>query len=344
MIEGHGDDSYKYSHPITANFSSNVYSKVDLSLLKAYLTGQIDKIGSYPEPEPYTLESRIASRCKLSAGNVCVTNGATEAIYLIAQTFKGTNTAILQPTFSEYADACRMHGHRVTSIYQLPGERDDYLLPDEIRMLWICNPNNPTGTVIDKRSMHELIKHNPQVCFVIDQSYEYFTLRPLFSPKEAVEYSNVLLLHSMTKRYAVPGLRLGYITGPAGMLARLRTNRMPWSVNQLAIEAGLYLLEHDVPNPLDMPGYLQETARLRTTLEALGGLEVWATETHFMLVCLRLGKASSLKDYLADNWGILIRDASNFDGLDERFFRIATQTPEENDRLVTAIAKWFEEG
>lgn len=344
MIEGHGDDSYKYNHPITANFSSNVYSKVDLSLLKACLSEQLDKIGSYPEPEPYTLESRIASLSKLPAESVCVTNGATEAIYLIAQTFRGTNTAILQPTFSEYADACRLHGHRVTSIYQLPEERDGYRLPEEIRMLWICNPNNPTGTVIDKRSMHELIKHNPQVCFVLDQSYEYFTLRPLFSPKEAAEYSNVLLLHSMTKRYAVPGLRLGYITGPVGLLARLRTNRMPWSVNQLAIEAGLHLLEHDVPNPLDMPGYLRETARLRAALEALGGLEVWATETHFMLVCLRLGKASSLKNYLAENWGILIRDASNFDGLDERFFRIATQTPEENDRLVAAIAKWFEEG
>ena len=147
----------------------------------------------------------------------------------------------------------------------------------------------------------------------------------------------------MTKRYAVPGLRLGYVTGSSGLLARLRTNRMPWSVNQLAIEAGLYLLEHDVPNPLDVPAYLQETTRLRSALEALGGLEVWATETHFMLIRLRFGKAAALKDYLAEKQGILIRDASNFDGLDEHFFRIATQTPEENDRLVKAIGQWFEQ-
>ena len=85
----------------------------------------------------------------------------------------------------------------------------------------------------------------------------------------------------MTKRYAVPGLRLGYVTGAPHLLHRLRTNRMPWSVNQLAIEAGLHLLEHDVPNPLDVASYLQEAARLRSALEALGGLEVWATETHF---------------------------------------------------------------
>ena len=103
MIDGHGDDSYKYSRPITANFSSNVYSKVNLSRLKAHLCECIGEIGNYPEPEPYTLEARIASRCQLPSGAVCVTNGATEAIYLIAQTFRGTNTAILQPTFSEYA-------------------------------------------------------------------------------------------------------------------------------------------------------------------------------------------------------------------------------------------------
>lgn len=343
MIEGHGDDSYKYSHPITANFSSNVYSKVDLSLLKAHLCERIEGIGNYPEPEPYTLEARLAFHHNLPADAVCVTNGATEAIYLIAQTFRGTNTAILQPTFSEYADACRMHGHKVTSIYRLPLVKDGYLLPEDIRMLWLCNPNNPTGTVVDKESLAELIKHNPQVCFIIDQSYEYFTLCPLFTPAEAAAFPNVLLLHSMTKRYAVPGLRLGYVTGPSGLLARLRTHRMPWSVNQLAIEAGLHLLEHDVPNPLDVPAYLQETARLRSALEALGGLEVWATETHFMLVRLRFGKAAALKDYLAEKQGILIRDASNFDGLDERFFRIATQTPEENDRLVKAICQWFEQ-
>ena len=207
----------------------------------------------------------------------------------------------------------------------------------------IINPNNPTGTVVEKEYLATLISHNPQVCFVIDQSYEFFTLRPLFSAAEAAEFPNVLLLHSMTKRYAVPGLRLGYVIGAPHLLHRLRTNRMPWSVNQLAIEAGLHLLEHDVPNPLDVASYLQEAARLRSALEALGGLEVWATETHFMLVCLRMGRASALKDYLAGEHGILIRDASNFDGLNEHFFRIAAQSREENDRLVKAIGQWLEE-
>ena len=116
---------------------------------------------------------------------------------------------------------------------------------------------------------------------------------------------------------------------------------MPWSVNRLAIEAGLFLLENDVPEPLDVAAYLQETARLGKALKAVGGLDVWDTQTHFMLVQFRMGKASALKEYLAGEHGILIRDASNFAGLDERFFRIATQTPEENDRLVAAIEEFM---
>lgn len=344
MIKGHGDDSYNYSRPITADFSSNVYGGIDLSALKAHLCDRIDCIGSYPEPEPYALEACLARHHHLPAEAVCVTNGATEAIYLTAQTFRETNSAVVQPTFSEYADACRMHGHRVTSLYRLPAENERFLLPEEVRMLWLCNPNNPTGTVAKKEQLTELVRCNPQVCFVIDQSYEYFTLQPLFSAEEAVAFPNVLLLHSMTKRYAIPGLRLGYVTGAPNLLHRLRTNRMPWSVNRLAIEAGLYLLEHDIPHPLDMKSYLQEASRLRGALEALGGLEVWPTDTHFMLVCLRIGKASALKEYLAEKRGILIRDASNFEGLNERFFRVAAQSRKKNDRLVEAIGQWLEEG
>ena len=86
MIEGHGDDAYKYKRPIEVNFSSNVYGRVDLSGLQAHLCHHISGISSYPEPEPYTLEGRLAEKHHLPSASVCVTNGATEAIYLIAQT------------------------------------------------------------------------------------------------------------------------------------------------------------------------------------------------------------------------------------------------------------------
>ena len=91
-----------------------------------------------------------------------------------------------------------------------------------------------------------------------------------------------------------------------------------------------------------MSGCLTEKERLVAALKAIGGLEVWDSDTHFFLGRLRMGRSSALKDYLAYEHGILIRDASNFEGLNDTFFRISTQRMEDNDRLVAAIAQWME--
>lgn len=332
MIEGHGDDAYKYK-AIKINFSSNVYNHVDHSGLHQHLFQQMESIRTYPEPEPYSLEKVLAERFHLSSEEVCVTNGATEAIYLIAQTFRNQISAILMPTFSEYADACRLHGHKVVPIYNLNR------LPDRGRLIWLCNPNNPTGEVREKEVLTACIKQNSQRIFVMDQSYEFFTQKALLTAREAAEFPNVILLHSMTKRFAVPGLRLGYITACKELLHEIRTQRMPWSVNQLAIEAGHYLLSSSQYD-IDISLLLREKERLIQSLLSIGGMEIWPSDTHYMLVQLRMGKAAALKEYLATEQGILIRDASNFEGLNEHFFRIATQTPEENDKLVESIKKW----
>ena len=332
MIEGHGDDAYKYK-AIKINFSSNVYNHVDHSGLHQHLFQQMESIRTYPEPEPYSLEKVLAERFHLSSEEVCVTNGATEAIYLIAQTFRNQISAILMPTFSEYADACRLHGHKVVPIYNLNR------LPDRGRLIWLCNPNNPTGALGVQEVLTACIKQNPQRIFIMDQSYEFFTQKALLTAKEAAEFPNVILLHSMTKRFAVPGLRLGYITACKELLHEIRTQRMPWSVNQLAIEAGHYLLSSSQYD-IDISLLLREKERLVQSLLSIGGMEIWPSDTHYMLVQLRMGKAAALKEYLATEQGILIRDASNFEGLNEHFFRIATQTPEENDKLVESIKKW----
>ena len=237
------------------------------------------------------------------------------------------------PTFSEYADACRLHGHKVVPIYNLNR------LPDRGRLIWLCNPNNPTGEVREKEVLTACIKQNPQRIFIMDQSYEFFTQKALLTAREAAEFPNVILLHSMTKRFAVPGLRLGYITACKELLHEIRTQRMPWSVNQLAIEAGHYLLSSSQYD-IDISLLLKEKERLAQSLLSIGGMEIWPSDTHYMLVQLRMGKAAALKEYLATEQGILIRDASNFEGLNEHFFRIATQTPEENDKLVESIKKW----
>lgn len=337
MIEGHGDDLYKYGKKIVSNFSSNVYNRIDHSGLYQRLNERLSTICSYPEPMPYSLESEIARRYSLTPRQVCVTNGATEAIYLIAQVFQGRTSAVLGPTFSEYADACRVHRHKVKPFYSLDA------LPEDAELVWICNPNNPTGEVRNKEDLKALVDSHPDKLFIFDQSYEYFTLKSLLGIKEAASFPNVILLHSMTKQYAIPGLRVGYFTASEGLTDDVRCCRMPWSVNSLAIEAAKYLLEEGDGISADIPQLLAERERLTNLLLATGMLEIWPTDTHYMLIKLRMGKAAALKDFLAVNHGILIRDASNFEGLDERFFRIATQTPEENDKLVKAISEWMEQ-
>lgn len=342
MIQGHGDDVWRFDRPIRANFSSNVYGHVDLEGLKEHLSRRMEVIGRYPEPEPYTLERVLAGRLGVDPAEVCVTNGATEAIYLIAHAFADRPSTILHPTFSEYADACCLYSPSVahsTALVFVPAGRENAA---QRALVWLCNPNNPTGDVIPKEQLIQAFEEHPETFFVIDQSYEYFTEAPMLSAAEAVRYPNVLQIHSMTKRYAVPGLRLGYITAAKPLLNRIRSVRMPWSVSALAIEAGLYLCEHPDTAPIDKPALLAETRRLRSALNALPGLTASPTQTHFFLCHLEKSTAADLKLWLAETHGLLIRDASNFEGLDAGHFRIATQTPEENDLLVEAIRQYLE--
>lgn len=336
MLNGHGDDIYKYGD-IRLNFSSNVYNHFDHEGLFCYLADELDRVVSYPQPQPYDLQRELAGLMGIRAEEVLVTNGATEAIYLTAQTFRRGKTAILVPAFQEYADACRLHEHQLCNIRSLQE------LPERANMVWVCCPCNPTGMVLPKDELLASIEHHPDVLFVIDASYAPFTLEPLLTASEAVALPNVIMLHSMTKEYAIPGLRLGYITACQTLTECLQLQRMPWSVNQVAISAGHYLLRHQDEYEMDVEALMQERERMAERLTRLGCIEVWPSQTHILLCRLRMGRSSALKEYLATEHGILIRDASNFEGLGEGFFRIAVQTPEEDDELLAAINQWFED-
>lgn len=335
MIEGHGDDRYKYGH-IRVDFSSNIPGGIDHSALRTYLAARLADISHYPEPEPYTLERELAQVLGLSSEEVIVTNGATEAIYLAAHLLsqQGGRTAVVEPTFAEYADACRIYGLEVSKA------ATPYDPPTGFPSLWCCNPNNPTGRAWERERLLHTIDIHPETLFVIDQSYEAFTLKPVLSAVEAASRPNVILIHSMTKRYAVPGLRLGYLTASATLCQRLRRLRMPWSVNALAIEAGRFLLREDFCG-FSLDGMLAETARLTEALRTMGDFRPLPTDTHFMLVEMAHGTAAELKEWLAREEGILIRNADNFHGLTQLHFRIATQTPADNDLLIAALGLWI---
>jgi threonine-phosphate decarboxylase len=323
---------------VKVNFSSNIYQKADLTELKQYLATRLDAIGNYPEPEPKELEELIAEKLEIPASMVMVTNGANEAIYLIAQLYRGWASVIPQPTYTEYADACRMFDHIISY------ERTDELniLPED-RIYWICNPDNPTGNVMLKQLLAYVIKKHPRFLHVIDQSYADYTLQPMLKPKELLDCYNVMILHSLSKKYCIPGLRLGYMTASPIIIERLRDIRQPWTVNTLAIEAGKWLIKNDPKVIPDIEGYIAEAQRLRDELQAIDGIMVMDTKTHYMLVNIDWATSLELKNWLIENHGILIRDASNFHGLDTHCFRVAAQSPEENNALINAI-KEFKDG
>lgn len=335
MLKGHGDDIYEYEGRVISNFSSNIYNRQDLSGLQNHLCERISQIHSYPEPDAHSLALLLSHKLAIGIDNIRVTNGATEAIYLIAHLFSGGQSLIITPTFSEYEDACRINKHEITYAASL-----HRINPKAGLMVWMCNPNNPDGSVYHKDYLNKFMAAHPNVYFIVDQSYQAFTSTDyVLNPEEAIEHKNLILLYSMTKSYAIPGLRLGYVAACKELIDKISIYRMPWSVNQLAVEAGKYLLTTGNP-PFCLEEYLTETNRLMSELSRIDGLVVLPTSTHFFLCQLIKKKAADLKKYLIENHGILIRDAANFRGLDEHYFRLATQSPCENDTLVKAIREW----
>ena len=319
MIKGHGDDAYGYQG-IRSDFSSNICTPAHHhEALMAHLAGHPELIGHYPEPEAWTLEAMLARRHGIDPQCVIVTNGATDAIYLIAQTFR-LKPVIPAPTFSEYADACACFKEE-----------------EERSMAWLCNPNNPDGKVYDAAFISRMTHEHHLV--VLDHSYEHYTDSHLLTPRQGCQSGRIIQIHSFTKTYAVPGLRLGYITAHESLTQAMRRFLRPWSVSALAIEVGKFLLAHD---ELQCRPDLAEAQRLRQQLLATG-IEVAPTQTNFMLCRTEGHTAADLKEYLATEHGMLIRDASNFQGLTPQHFRIAAQTPAENDALVAAIRQYQKE-
>jgi len=338
MIDGHGDDRYRYDELVQMNFSTTIYQHADHSALKEYLMEHLDVIGHYPESQPRQLEKLIAHQLGISPECVMVTNGATEAIYIIAQLFRHSCSIIPQPTYSEYADACRLHKHVLTF-----ESGDDVTSLPKDRIYWVCNPNNPSGNVLKKGFVDYVVRRSPRYTFVVDQSYGTFTKEPLLEARDMQGLPNVILIHSLSRKYSVPGLRLGYITAHPSTIMLLRALRHPWSVPALSIEAGKFLIQQGQPAISDLNAYLIETQRLRSELRKIKGIRVFETKTNYMLCELSDGSAETLKKYLAHEHGMLIRDCYNFYGLSKGHFRISAQQPEENDALVAAIRQFVEE-
>lgn len=333
MINGHGDDIHT---ELKANFSSNVWYGADNSGLYQHLSAALPDICRYPEADAHSLKFILATQNGVEPSQIIVCNGSTEAFYLIANAFSGKKSLIVAPTFSEYADACKIHNH---AIYQTTRqnlkENIEKLQPD---LVWICNPNNPDGHCFAVAELIQLFYSFPQSTFIIDQAYIDFTLTEANLIPDLQYFDNLIVVQSLTKRFAIPGLRLGYIVSSEENVNKIEKYKMPWSVNSLAIEAGKHILNAE-NNDFKLESWLKETIDLQQHINNLENFETIETQTPYFLIKLKSGNANNLKSFLLKE-KILIRDATNFEGLYGEYIRICTQTSKQNDLLTIKLKEW----
>jgi threonine-phosphate decarboxylase len=334
MILGHGDDGYLHHDTIKANFSSNVFYEGLPKGLKEYLSLHWDKLTRYPEANAESLQETIAHWHQLESQQILVTNGATEAFYLIAHHLQKKSATIIIPSFAEYEDACRVH-NVPTDFMEWAAVNETTLFSSQA--VFFGNPNNPTGLIFEKKMLHSLLENNPNTLFVIDEAYVDFTSNVITMVNEINNFPNLVLVKSLTKTYSIPGLRLGYIISQEQNIQAIQLAKMPWSVNTMAIEAGKFIVDNAADIALPLKRLLADTSDLMNSLQQIENIEVYPTTTNFFLCQTKVKTAAELKKHLLNTHQLLIRDASNFKGLSPHYFRIAAQTPEQNKLLIDAI-------
>lgn len=335
MIEGHGDDLFRYCNRVRFNFSSNIPQCVSHAGLMRHLSEIGEIFRNYPEPAPTSVEKLLACKLSVNENNVIVGNGVTEIIYLIAHLFKNHSSSIFMPTFREYQDACKIFSHQIKFVKTLDS------IPEYSEVVWLCNPNNPTGQTFDYHDLISLINNKKNTLFVIDQAYGTYSVNRVLSVSDVLRNNNIVILESFTKRFTVPGLRIGYAIGPKAIVEKLKSLRMPWSVNSIAIEAAKYLLNHTGEYAVDFHFLHEEALRMIRELKE-AGFKTTETDCNFFLCETPVGTSAELKEWLVTKYDILIREASNFEGLSDKYFRIAVQGKEENNLLIKALTEWIQ--
>ncbi|NPV52606.1 MAG: aminotransferase class I/II-fold pyridoxal phosphate-dependent enzyme [Firmicutes bacterium] len=284
----------------------------------------------------------------ITPDNIIAGNGAVELVYLIAKAVKPGVAIVPCPAFSEYALAVRSEGGDIKRAYLRP-DRGFNIDPGEIAsalpgadILFICNPNNPTGNLWPREALLHIVGEAARAgaFVVIDEAFVDFVddEKQVTVVDEAPRRENLIVLRSMTKIFAIPGLRLGYAVCSSEMAQRLASLRDPWSVNSLAQAAGIEALRDRDYIVQTKKLIRRERGFLYDGLAGLPGIEAYRPEANFILA--RIAACATRAGDLAAGLGrrgILIRDASSFDGLDEAYFRVAVRTRPENERLLEAL-------
>ena len=301
----------------------------------------LEKADRYPDPLCRKLRAALAEYHGVPASNIVCGCGASDLIYRLCHTLKPKSAAVFVPVFAEYARALR---ETACSVTEIPLSADFRLteeqlaqIPQDCELLFLCNPNNPTGLLTGRELLLPLLDLCSErgmilaadECFLdfCEDAADYSLVSVL------AEYPELIVIRAFTKTYAMAGLRLGYVLcGSAGLAEKLQACGQPWAVSAVAEAAGMAALcEENYVNQLRAL-IRAERRRMRTALEALG-MRVVPGEANFLLYrCADHRLAEKLRER-----GALIRDCANFAGLEKGWYRTAVRTEAENTVLLETI-------
>ena len=330
------------------DFSASINPLGPPEWLRPLISAHLSDMAHYPDPDCTALTEAFCSRWHVAADEVLFGNGSTELLYLIPRAFRRKRAVVTAPAYADYSAACRQGGVSVESC-RLREEDAFVLNMDALEgcigrndLVFIGSPNNPTGHCVEARALWELAGRYPDALFVIDEAFADFVdgrdRAEHIDRFVSVRPPNVICLGSLTKFYAIPGLRLGFAAAHPGLIASMRGLIPPWSVNGLAQAAGEYAMRDRDYEERSRHYVAVQKALLLERLEKIPGLTVYSGQANFLLVRLDRGNpnAADLAEQLLHK-GIAIRLCSNFEGLDGRFFRIAVRTADDNELFCSAL-------
>ena len=327
------------------DFSSNVNPHIISDLGKYVLEG-LEKSRSYPDINYTNLRNNISDYIKVDSELIIPGNGATEIIYLLMKSIK-RRLAILNPTFSEYGRGAKLNNLEIID-FHLKEENNFSIDLDEIQKnmdkfdsLFICKPNNPNGKVKDLNELLDLMIENDKLLIVDETFMEFVGEEEKYSLINKIEQTpNLFILKAVTKFFGMPGLRLGYgVTSNKQIIKNIYEYKEPWTINSFAENLSNYLFKDKEYINGSKDYYINERKFMLEELRKISRLKVYDTDTNFVLIKLDDDEANSLKLELFEKYNILIRDASNFIGLDKSYIRVAIKSHNDNKVLIESLRK-----
>ena len=332
------------------SFSANINPLGISGKLCASLAAHLDAITSYPDRNYKKLRECIGAYCGINTDSVIVGNGSTELISLTISVISPKRALILGPTYSEYEREVSLQGGQ-TRYYPLREEQkfrmdvNDFCshLTDDLDLVVLCNPNNPTSSAITNSEMRKILDAALQhgIFVLVDETYVEFAndVSSITSVPLTRYYTNLLVLRGTSKFFAAPGLRLGYsITGNRDLARQIGIRQNPWTITSLADIAGQLMFQDTEYIKKTRSLISGERNRIYHLLQSWPSVQPYEPSANFMLV--KILKEDVDADQLFDHCirkGLMIRNCSTFPFLSNRYFRFCFMKPEQNDQLLAAI-------